>query len=100
MSATNFKIWMDAQRSASFDVPDGFIVGLDRNPNHNRVSHLYKGDFHEPGLPMCRKGWNRGGGYSIWRGQVGDRGICKTCMKRALAGLPGVPLPPQEPPNE
>jgi hypothetical protein len=69
-------------------VPTGYIAGLSREPDAERlVSHLYKGDHAKPGLPMCRRGWNRDGGtsYSIWRGQQG-RGICKVCYRRALAG--------------
>ena len=71
--------------------PEGYISGLDRNDQH-LVSHLYKGTFSEPDLPMCVRGWNRsdGDGYSIFRNNVGDAGICKICMRRALANKKGV----------
>ena len=74
------------------DIPDGYILGLGRDYPHPKISHLYKGDFSDPGLPMCRKGWNRDNGesYSIWRGNMGKRGVCKTCLKRARAGLDGI----------
>jgi len=73
-------------------VPVGYIAGLGRDVPHPARSHLYKGTFTDPGLPMCRYGWNRdkGTSYSIWRGNVGRKGICRTCLKRALAGLPPV----------
>jgi hypothetical protein len=74
------------------DIPDGYILGLGRDYPHPRTAHLYKGDFSDPGLPMCRKGWNRndGQGYSIWRGNMGRDGVCKICLRRARAGLDGV----------
>lgn len=73
-------------------VPKGYILGLGRDYPHPRLSHLYHGDFSDPGLPMCRYGWNRDDGtaYSIWRGNLGDGGVCKICFKRAKAGLSGV----------
>lgn len=73
-------------------VPRGYITGLGRDNPHPRIAHLYEGPFHEPGNPMCRHGWNRDDGqsYSIWRNNVGRAGICKTCLKRARAGLRGV----------
>ncbi len=74
------------------DIPDGYILGLGRDYPNPNISHLYKGDFHDPGLPMCARGWNRDNGqsYSIWRGNMGKSGVCKTCLKRARAGLDGV----------
>lgn len=83
---------MTRELERSLGVPEGYITGLPRDTNcESKLSHLYKGDFHEPGLPMCSYGWNRDGGeaYSIFRGNIG-RGICKICMKRAKAGLSGV----------
>lgn len=75
-------------------IPDGYIPGLPRDAYayEEKVAHLYKGDFVDPGLPMCRRGWNRDDGqsYSIWRNQVGYKGICKVCMRRAKKGLEGV----------
>jgi len=78
------------------DLPAGYISGLDRKYPYVRVAHLYKGTFDDPGLPMCRYGWNRGGEYSIWRGHAGRQGICKICLHRARRGLNGVPLHEQE----
>lgn len=75
-----------------FDVPDGYIAGLGRDVPHPPISHLYEGPFSDPGRPMCRHGWNRdkGTAYSIWRGNVGEQGICKVCLRRARKGLAGV----------
>ena len=74
-----------------------YTPGLNRYPNADKhcVAHLYKGDFGDPGWPMCWRGWNRDGGtaYSIWRNSDGLC-ICRTCMKRAEQGLP--PIPPKE----
>jgi hypothetical protein len=73
-------------------LPDGYILGQDRNTGMV-VTHIYKGDFGDPGLPMCVRGWNRSGGgsYSIFRGNVGQVGICRICEKQMLAGKDGVP---------
>ncbi len=68
------------------------ITGMDRNDDHV-VTHLYSGDFGDPGEPYCVRGWNRsdGEGYSIFRGNVSDAGICRICRRRYDAGLPPVP---------
>lgn len=74
-------------------VPAGYMPGHDRNDTDGElVTHLYKGDMSDPGKPMCARGWNRlnGHGYSILRNNVGSRGICKICLRRAQAGLDGV----------
>lgn len=74
---------------------NGYIVGMDRIPEpecQRKVTHLYKGTFDDPGLPMCKKGWNRGDGYSIWRGNISEKGICKVCLKRANEGLDGIEI--------
>lgn len=70
-----------------FEVPAGYIAGLVRDPlaRDTRRAHLYKGNYADPGLPMCRLGWNRGTSYSIWRGQLGT-GICAVCRRRAREG--------------
>jgi len=61
-----------------------YVTGMDRNDQH-LVAHLYTGTFHDLGEPMCVRGWNRsdGIGYSIFRNNVGDAGICKVCLRRA-----------------
>lgn len=68
-----------------------YVVGQDRNTD-DVVAHLYKGTFNAPSLPMCVRGWNRSDGerYSIFRGIVGNRGICKVCFRRAVARKDGV----------
>lgn len=74
------------------EIPEGYISGADRSPESERlVTHLYKGTFAKPGLPMCSRGWNRFNGteYSIWRNMVSTKGICKVCLRRALQGRPG-----------
>jgi hypothetical protein len=74
------------------DIPKGYVVGLGRDPKEPPIAHLYKGTFNNPGLPMCRFGWNRDEGfaYSIWRGNAGKEGICDVCLRRARAGKKGV----------
>ena len=71
---------------------DHYISGLDRNDQH-LVAHLYDGTLDDPGWPLCARGWNRGNGhgYSIFRNNIGDAGICSVCVRRAQAGLKGVP---------
>ncbi len=72
-------------------VPTGYILGLGRDVPHPKTAHLYRGTFADPGLPMCRAGWNRDDGqaYSIWRGNMGEDGICGRCLRRAQAGRDG-----------
>ena len=75
------------------DIPEGYITGQlrDNSPKALRkVTHLYEGTFGDPGLPMCKRGWNRGDSYSIWRNNVSPAGICKVCLRRAQKGLSGV----------
>jgi hypothetical protein len=73
-------------------IPEGYITGRDRTDDGDRkVTHLYHGDFGDPGLPMCKRGWNGDlGGYSIWRNNIGPKGVCKVCLRRAQAGKEGV----------
>lgn len=73
--------------------PSGYIPGMGRNPGEEKlVTHLYKGHLGDPGLPMCVRGWNRSDGerYSIWRNNVSEAGLCKVCLRRAIAGKGGV----------
>jgi hypothetical protein len=70
--------------------------GLRRWPAAQRA-HLYEIGEHSMdfGNPMCLYGWtdpNREG-YSIWRGNVGPKGICKICIRRAEEGLAGIECP-------
>lgn len=69
--------------------------GLGRDTPYPKRSHLYEMGENEMDFqnPMCRWGWNRdyGEAYSIWRGNVGEWGTCKICIRRAEKGLPGVP---------
>lgn len=71
-----------------------YIAGQSRDhDDDHKVTHLYAGDFSNPGWPMCARGWNRdeGQSYSIWRGNISDGGICAICQRRVNAGLPPVP---------
>lgn len=70
-----------------------FVEGMGRNEGEEKqCSHLYAYFDDNSYLPMCRKGWNRSDGeaFSIFRGHVGARGICKTCQKNKDAENPGV----------
>lgn len=74
-------------------IPKGYITGLGRDYPAPKLAHLYEGTFDEPGNPMCVRGWNRDNGtsYSIWRNNMGERGVCLICLRRARKGLKGVP---------
>lgn len=75
-------------------VPDGYIAGLSRRRVPlAKTSHLYKGTFADPGQPMCKRGYEDDGGFSIFRGNIGSNGICKVCLRRARAGLAPAPWP-------
>jgi hypothetical protein len=67
-----------------------YVTGQDRNESAV-VAHLYKDSFSKVGNPMCVRGWNRvnGSGYSIFR-NLSNVHICKVCLRRANAKLPGV----------
>ena len=82
---------MEENRTQNPVVPAGYITGMYRTEKREkRKTHLYHGDFDNPGLPMCQQGWNAGPySYSIFRGVVSRAGICKSCLSRAVAGLPG-----------
>lgn len=77
-----------------------YVFGIRGCDGHNQVgkrAHLYTGTFQNPDLPMCRYGWTdgydkdgRARGYSIFRGNHGELGFCKICMKRARRGLAGI----------
>lgn len=69
-----------------------YITGLNRAVSNPQRAHLYDGSFGDPGKGMCRHAWNRdeGSGYSIFRGNLGPKGICKTCVRRAERGEDGV----------
>jgi hypothetical protein len=72
-------------------VPKGYISGVFRGDGgEKRVTHLYKGTFGEHGNPMCKRGWQYGDSYSIFRNNITDKGICKVCLRRAKLGLDGV----------
>jgi hypothetical protein len=64
---------------------DGFITGMDRSKDDshklNKVAHIYRGSFYEPGDGMCKRSMGKDGYYSIWRNNVGDKGICKICLR-------------------
>ena len=80
-------------------IPDGYISGLVRDPyeTNKHVAHLYKGTVENPGDPMCKRGWNRGKfGYSIWRNNIGQGGLCKICLRRANEGREPIPFPYEE----
>lgn len=74
-------------------IPDGYIPAISRQAAKGpKRSHLFKGTFKDPGLPMCGWGYSRYsiGYYSIFRNDIGEKGICKICMRRAKKGLDGV----------
>lgn len=75
------------------DIPSGYVLGLGRDVPHPSVAHLYKGTLRDPGQAMCKRGYNRPGGYSIWRGNMGVNGVCEVCLRRARAGKPSVTWP-------
>jgi hypothetical protein len=81
-----------------------YITGVFRGDNgENMVTHLYDGDFSNPGYPMCSRGWNRKWydkdgkiedyEYSIFRNNISNVGICKVCLKRAEKGLQSIKKP-------
>ena len=82
-------------------IPQGYIPGLSRRrvwrdargDVQYTVSHLYKGTFSDIGQPMCKRGYEEAGDISIWRGNIGPKGLCSVCLRRARAGLEPAPWP-------
>jgi hypothetical protein len=77
----------------SFSVPDGYLIGMGRNPGEEwNATHIYKeegkGEDYQL-TPMCIYGWNRSDGdrFSIWRGNMSNRGLCGHCVRRIQKGL-------------
>ena len=82
--------------------PEGreYITGMDRRGNgQNKKTHLFDGDFSDPGLAMCQWAYDEDGGYSIWRGNISNKGICSICKRRADEGLDGVSPPLEDIPT-
>lgn len=79
----------DHDRAADEERSDGTKIQY----RYAQYSHIYTGDMDNPGWPMCPEGWNRddGHGYSIWRNNDGEDGVCPVCRARWLRGLPPVP---------
>jgi len=79
--------------NTQLQIPAGYMPGMFRGEGGEKmVTHLYHGNFNNPGLPMCRNGWHYGSSYSIFRNNISPKGVCKTCLKRAQAGMQGVAL--------
>ncbi|MDD3779615.1 MAG: hypothetical protein PHX26_06115 [Proteiniphilum sp.] len=81
-----------------------YVTGVFRGNNgQNMVTHLYQGNFGEPGFPMCSRGWQRkwydengkleDWEYSIFRNNISSAGICRICMRRAIEGKPPIEKP-------
>lgn len=74
-----------------------YVIGMGRNPKEeDQCSHLYARYSDGSMLPMCQKGWNRSDGaeFSILRGHVGRKGVCKTCEKNKDSGKAGFQAKP------
>lgn len=65
---------------------DGYITGMDRSKEwvDNLVAHVYKGTFHNPKMGMCNRSMNENHGFSIFRNNVGRKGICKLCIRAVI----------------
>ena len=81
-----------------------YTTGVFRGDNgENMVTHLYRGDFSNPGFPMCSRGWQRKTyykngkikdyEYSIFRNNVSNAGFCQICLKRIAKGLAPIEKP-------
>jgi len=88
-----------------------YVTGVFRGDNgENMVTHLYRGNFANPGHPMCSRGWQRvwyykNGKvkyyeYSIFRNNTSNVGMCKICMRRAELGLESIAKPVNRKPKK
>lgn len=70
-----------------------YVTWVDRTDGWDkRVTHLYKWDFQDPWLPMCKRWWNRWDSYSIFRNNISAKWICKICSRRADKNLNWIEL--------
>lgn len=72
-----------------------YITGLGRaNNNYDLLdeTHLYEVTDDDGYYPLCSRGFNRdyGLGFSIFRGNVGDIGVCQVCEGRGAKQRPGL----------
>lgn len=81
-----------------------YVSGVFRGDGGERmVTHLYKGEFGGPLVPMCSRGWQRkyfdkdgkliDWEFSIFRNNYSEAGICAVCQRRAAANLPPIEQP-------
>jgi hypothetical protein len=81
-----------------------YIAGMFRGDNGKEiVSHLYYGEYSGPLTPMCSGGWQRkyfdetgklvDWEFSIFRGNISEKGLCKICERRAEKNLPPIDIP-------
>ena len=67
----------------------GYITGMDRSKNwvDQLVAHIYAGSFNEPEYGLCKWSMTETGYFSIFRNNVGRKGICKICLKKLEKSL-------------
>lgn len=66
----------------------GYVTGLDRSrvDTDNIVSHIYKGQYDDLEKGMCKRAYNKNGGFSIFRNNV-TKGICRICLRNTFKEL-------------
>jgi len=68
---------------------EGYITGMDRSKDwlDSLSAHIYAGTFDAPEYGLCKRSMDSGGGFSIFRNNVGRKGICKICMRKLMRNL-------------
>lgn len=68
---------------------NGYITGMNRSVTwtDSLVAHIYRGTFNEPENGLCKKSMDENGGYSIFRNNIGRKGICKICLRNLIKEL-------------
>lgn len=74
-----------------------YVPGVHRcygpNDKMGKTNHLYRGTSFNLKYPMCRFGWSNAWGFSIFRGDHGDK-TCKICIKNAQKKSDVIPKNP------
>lgn len=67
----------------------GFITGMDRSVDYTEglVAHIYRGTFDEPTEGLCAYSMDKDGYFSIFRNNVGRKGVCRICLKKLMKEL-------------
>lgn len=70
---------------------DGYITGMDRSVDwtESLVAHIYRGEFDAPTEGLCAYSMDEDGYFSIFRNNIGRKGVCRICLKKLMKEING-----------